>query len=197
VTIVMSFLMSILMMSAVNFSTLELKQNGLFDKETETYEHRGMTFSIYKDDIPLRLEDLVKADPDNYIYQRRGEGSLFVSDYEMTQRTRFDIAEQEGFQELHYRIVDVKVTFVYDWCLHQLHKDLTQAAQLQNPYELRDKLAEIEPDSWAADQAWQVVSYDRNQTNHYLLRYGNRLVDITFDWPVTEEQKAIVAAKLG
>lgn len=197
VTAVMSFLLSFLMMGAVTFSTLKLKEKGFFDEKLETYEYKGSTFRVYREDIPLRIEDLMEADPDHYSYDRWGDGSFLVSDYEMTQQIRFDVENWSELPELRYRIVDVKASFVYDWCLHQLHKDLTQAAQLQIPYEQRNKLVETDASSWSADQAWQVVSADLNQTNQYLLCYGNRLVDITFGWPVTQEQKQTVAEKLG
>lgn len=197
VTIVMSFVLSFLMMSAVTFSALKLAQNGFFDEDQETYTYKGTTFQVHKDEIPLKVEDMMEADPENYSYERWGDGSFLVSEYKMTQQVRFDAENWTELPELSYRIVDVKMPLVYDICLNQLKKDLNQVAQLQIPYELRDKLVEIDPAVWSADGAWQVVSYELTQMEHYLLCYGNRFVDITFDWPVTEEQKAIVAEKLG
>ena len=35
------------------------------------------------------------------------------------------------------------------------------------------------------------------ESNRFYLCYEDRFVDITFDWPVTEDQMAIVASILG
>ena len=59
------------LMGLITFGTLWASNHGLFrDKNDETYEHRGMTFVVHKDEIPLEVEDLLEVDYDGYIKER-------------------------------------------------------------------------------------------------------------------------------
>lgn len=196
VTSLVSFGMSFLLMQTVIMSTLILKEEGYFDKENiETYEHMGMTWELCKDELPLKLEDFMDVDAEIYSYERRGDTSLVVSDETMTQVPRYDIQDRINLPELRYRVVEVKLPFLYDMCRRQMVKDLTQAAQLEIPYEYRDKLEPVDAVPWGAEEAYYVVNdYNSWESNRFYLCYEDSFVDITFDWTVTEEQKAIVSS---
>ena len=196
VTGVVSFGMSFLMMQAVILSTLALKEEGYFDKgDIETYEHMGMTWELRKDEIPLKLEDFMEVEPEIYTYARRGDTSFLVSDETMTQQPRFDVENHTELPELTYRVVKVNLPFLYNMCRWQMEKDLTQAAYLEIPYEYRDKLEPVDAAPWGAEEAYYVVNdYNSWESNRFYLCYEDSFVDITFDWTVTEEQKAIVAS---
>ena len=199
VSSLVSFGMSSLLTFSIIVGTWKLNEEGYFDRgEVETYEHLGMTWEIHKDEIPLRLEDFMEIDPEIYTYERHGDTSLVVSDETMTQQPRFDVENHADLPELTYRVVDVNLPFLYNMCRWQMEKDLTQAAQLQIPYEYRDKLEAVDAAPWGAEEAYYVVN-DINdwESNRYFLCYKDRVVDITFDWTVTEEQKGIVAGVFG
>ena len=116
----------------------------------------------------------------------------------MTQRPRFDVEGETHYPELRYRVVEVKLPFLYNMCRWQMEKDLTQAAHLEIPYEYRDKLEAVDAAPWGAEEAYYVVNDSNDwESNRFYLCYEDRFVDITFDWTVTEEQKTIVASKLG
>lgn len=199
VTVLVSFGMSFLMLQIAILSTLHMKQEGWFDKEeTQTYEHMGMTWELYKDELPLKLEDFMDVDGELYSYERREDTSLLVSDATMIQQPRFDAENHADLPELRYRVVKVNAPFLYNMCRRQMDKDLTQAAQLEIPYEYRDKLEAVDAVPWGAEEAYYVVNdFNDWESNRYYLCYEDRFVDITFDWPVTEEQKALVASILG
>lgn len=199
VTSLVSFVMSFLLCQTVILGTWSLKDAGYFDKEeVETYEHLGMTWEVHKDPLPLKLENFMEVDPEIYSYERRGDTSFIVSDETMIQQPRFDVENHADLPELRYRVVEVNLPFLYNMCRWQMEKDLTQAARLEIPYEYRDKLEAVDAAPWGAEQAFYVVNdfYDW-ESNRFYLCYEDRLVDITFDWTVTEEQKAIVASILG
>ena len=106
-----------------------------------------------------------------------------------------DVQDRINLPELRYRVVEVKLPFLYDMCRRQMVKDLTQAAQLQIPYEYRDKLEPVDAAPWGAEEAYYVVNnYNSWESNRFYLCYEDSFVDITFDWTVTEEQKAIVSS---
>ena len=79
----------------------------------ETYEYRGMTWKIYQDDIPLRIEDLVAVDYDRWSTEAQVDSSFLLTHGEYTQRPRMDALDQP---DLHYEIVTVKTGFLYDLC---------------------------------------------------------------------------------
>ncbi len=199
VTSLVSFVLSFLMFQAVILGTWSLEEKGYFDKEeVETYEYLGMTWEVRKDPIPLKLEDFMEVDPEIYSYERRGDTSFIVSDETMTQQPRFDAENHADLPELRYRVVKVRLPFLYDACSWQMEKDITQAAMLEIPYEYRDKLEPVDAAPWGAEEAYYVVNDSNNwESNRFYLCYEDRFVDITFDWTVTEEQKTIVASTLG
>jgi len=140
----------------------------------------------------------MEVDPEIYICERRGDTSFIVSDETMTQQPRFDAENHADLPDLRYRVVEVKLPFLYNICRWQMEKDLTQAAHLEIPYEYRDKLEAVDAAPWGAEEAYYVVNDSNNwESNRFYLCYEDRFVDITFDWPVTKEQKAIVASILG
>ena len=199
VTSLVSFSMSFLLCFAVILGTWSLKDAGYFDKEeVETYEHLGMTWEVHKDSLPLKLEDFMEVDPESYSYERRGDTSFLVSDETMTQQPRFDVENYADLPELRYRVVNVNLPFLYNMCRRQMEKDLTQAAMLEIPYEYRDKLEAVDAAPWGAEKVYYVVNdFNSWESNRYFLCYKDRFVDITFDWPVTEAHKGIVASILG
>ena len=196
VTMLVAFVMSFLLSQTVILGTWTLKEKGYFDKgEVETYEHLGMTWELRRDPLPLKLEDFREVDPDIYSYERRGDTSFIVSDETMTQQPRFDLENHADFPELRYRVVEVNLPFLVDICRWQMEKDITQAAMLEIPYEHRDKLEAVDPAPWGAVEAYYVVNdFNSWESNRYYLCYEERLVDITFDWPVTESQIGTVAS---
>ncbi len=42
---------------------------------------------LYQDELPLRVEDMLDVEYDGYIYQRRGDESVFLGQYDLSQRT--------------------------------------------------------------------------------------------------------------
>ena len=199
VTCLFSFGMSSLLCLTVILGTWKLNEKGFFDQEeVETYEYMGMTWELRKDEIPLKLEDFLEVDSEIYSYERRGDTSFLVSDETMTQQPRFDLEEHTDLPELHYRVVKVRLPFLYNMCRRQMVKDLTQAAHMETPYEYRDKLEAVDAAPWGAEEAYYVVNdFNDWESNHFFLCYEDRFVDITFDWTVTEAQKGIVADRLG
>ena len=196
VTGLVSFGMSFIMLQSVILSTLALKEEGYFEKgKTETYEYMGMTWELRKDEIPLKLENFMDVDEKVYTYARRGDTSLVVSDETMTQKPRFDVENHADLPDLTYRVVKVNLPFLYNMCRRQMEKDLTQFAHLEIPYEYRDKLEPVDASPWGAEEAYYVVNdYNNWESNRFYLCYEDSLVDITFDWSVTEAQKSIVAS---
>lgn len=198
VTFGMAFVLTYAMMGAVTMGTLKLNQEGFFDQGEERYRQNGM-WKFDDDLIPLRVEDLLDLDSEGYIYIRGGGGdSIFLSEHSLEQYPDFDLENWSDFPTLEYTIVDVKMPFLYDTCKNQMIKNLTQSNNLRIPYELRDRLEPVDANPWGAREAYYVVNEHKDwESNHYLLCYEGRLVDIEFDWEVMGEQKALVGQRIG
>ena len=194
ITILSSFILSFSMMGAITFGVLRALQNGLFDQERETYEYNGATFTVYKDELPLTVEDLLGVSSDGYTRERRSEESLLLGQSVMRQYPRFD-EEHFLMPYLEYTITEIRVPLLYEFCKNSLlgqRKDETVDGQVVFPdhYEL------IDASQWRANEAYRLY-WSTGYLDKYLLCYDKRIVEISFDWEPTMEQMAIVADKLS
>ena len=194
-SLIVAFAFAFAMLAAIIHGTLRASQAGLFHPEEETYEHGGMTWILYQDEIPLSVEDLLDVDFDGYIRQSRESESIFLGQRVVDQWARFDAAPSVKVPSLSYTLTIVKVPALYDWCresvLNEREDELTEdGSVIIRHYE------EINAAPWLAKEAYQ-FHFSEGILNKYLLCYENRIVEIDFDWTPTEEQMKIVAEKLN
>lgn len=92
ITMTVDIVLAVVLMAGITFGTLYAVRNGIFQNEEnyETYEFHGSTQILYQDELPLRVEDMLDVEYDGYIYQRRGDESVFLGQYDLSQRTRMD-----------------------------------------------------------------------------------------------------------
>lgn len=161
--------------------------------QAESYEYNGWTYYVYDDPISLRIEDLIKTDYDGYSYEIISDGSSpLLSRYEARQRTRYDALAEP---ELEYRIVQIKVPFLYDWVLNLMLEDFdhNHAYPDDDPNWKEDR--QIDPAPWGAENAYQLY-LGGEARERYLLCYEDTIIEIDLDWFLTDEQKAIVKETL-
>ena len=97
--------------------------------------------------------------------------------------------EESDLKDLDYHIVDVHFDELLNLCLEDyLHKyDRTTWCQ-GRAYQTMD------PKQWRADQVWELSEEDGGIV-HYLVRYGNRIVEIIANWTLTDEQIELCAQR--
>ena len=161
--------------------------------EAETYEYNGWTYYVYDDPIPLRIEDLIETDYKGYSYEIISDASSpLLSRYEARQKTRYDALAEP---EMQYRIVHVKVPFLYNWVLDLMLEEFDHNYAYPDEPNWKDDRS-IDPDPWGAEQAYQL--YLGDEANYrYLLCYEDRIIEIDLDWEPTTEDMAIVNQKLN
>lgn len=187
VTFVLVFILSWSMSMTITFSAMELREQSILD--------RGEKEKLA--DVPLQMEDLLDVE-EFYIVPLNDSESIFLRQRKVSMIPHFDEEHRSVLPNMEYTILDVKMPFLYDTAKKQMVKDLTQVAQLNIPYEHRDRLVPSDPSPWGAAEAYYVVNdYDVVESNHYFLCYGNSLVDIEFSWAPTQAQMATVGEKLG
>ena len=168
------------------------------DGDVERYEYNGQVWYLYRDEIPLRIEDMMAVDYDDYITTFGGDDSLFLSRYEAEQRPRFDAEDFGDIPTLDYEIVSVKMPFLYGWCRDAMYRDRDETDDDRVPEGHKALYQPADPAPWGAEEAYELVYQDADwASNRFLLCYDRRIVSIVFDWAPTAEQMAIVGEKLG
>lgn len=197
VSILLTVLLSFFMMSSITAGLFWASQQGLFSSQ-ETYTYQGSEFALYLDELPLTVEDLqpLSADASNaYIRRRSASQSPLLARFDMEQRPRLDV--EEDLPRLEYTITLVKVPALYDLCRSQLLKYWNETENIGVPEGWRTFYESRDAAPWGALEAYQVVAEDVGPRNRYLLCYGDRFVEVYFDWTPTADQMAKVGQLLG
>lgn len=195
-TISSSFVLSFSMMGVTTFSILRASQNGFFDRDKETYEYNGATFTVYRDELPLTVEDMLDVQYAGYIKERRSDESLLLGQFVMHQWPRFDSEQFTQIPDLEYTITEVKLPALYDFCKNSL-LSAKQDEAVDGQIVFYEHYEPIDPTPWHAEEAYRLYWGSGDFLNTYLLCYENRIVEIRFDWEPTTEQMAIAAERLA
>lgn len=162
----------------------------------ETYEYNGWTYEVYHDSLPLTVEDLLEEESasfdEKYSYELTEKESIFLIRSEARQDPRADAGE---LPVLWYTVTEVKIPFLYDWCLEKIMELETGRENIGG--ELRvTEMRRIEEESWRADAAYRLYA-DGEAKGKYVVCYGNVILELTASWELTEGQMSIVGEKHG
>lgn len=185
-----AFLGAFLLTGGMTFLILHMDLGpGRKPAETYTTEYPGghtMTWDIYHDPIPLRVEDLTETDYAHYSCEWEAQSSPFLGKYVGGQNA---FPDGEDAPELRYVIVDVKWPVLYEWCVEQYLRQYDQW------YEEREYRRETPPEG--ADWMYRLYS-GGEAADEYLLGSGARVIEVHFyGWEPTAEQLAVTAARLA
>lgn len=193
VTILASFLTVFVCTGLCTTGILYASSHGAFaESEEETYEYHGNTFVAARDEIPLKLEDLTEVDPALYSTMRNGERTFLLGEYHMTQYPRFDAADYRELPRLDYNVVEVRFAPLYALCMKQLLTEKTE-----NPWNEGREYRGEPAQPWNAEEVYRLYDPEWEASEHYLLCYADRIVEVTFEWELTDAQKAVVGEKFG
>lgn len=189
VSVVILTILAVGMMAGLTALVFRMSGSGWMDarQPAETYEAHGMTWNVYHDDIPLRIEDLLEVDYDEWSTEMQRDESFLLSHTEYQQQARLDAPRD--IPDLDYEIVDVKAGFLYDLCKW----DFITKYWYNHPEEYRDNYLPIDAAPWGAEEVYQRHNYDGTPSNYFLICWPDRLVEIHFYWAPTPEQVAIAA----
>ncbi len=160
----------------------------------ETYTAHGMTWSVYADPIPLRVEDLMDIDYDRWSTEADMEWSPLATHGEYRQDARLG---DQGLPELRYEIVTVEIPFLYDLC----KRDFIQWMERDNdhlPPEYWDEYRPVASEPWGAEDVLQQYSGGEPR-DQFLLCWEGRMVEVQllhWDRDLTADQKAVIGEKL-
>ena len=159
----------------------------------ETYTAHGMTWSVYHDPIPLRVEDLVEVDYDRWSTEADVDRSPLAVHGTYRQDARLGDGD---LPELRYEIVTVQNSFLYDLC----KRDFIQWVERDNdqlPEEHWDVYQPVDPAPWGAEEVLQRYR-SGEPVNQFLLCWPGRMaeVDLPWDWDLTAGQMALIGETL-
>lgn len=159
----------------------------------ETYTAHGMTWSVYADPIPLRVEDLIDIDYDGWSTEADVEWSPLAAHGEYRQDARLGDGD---LPELRYEIVTVKLPFLYSLC----KRDFIQWVERDNdqlPMEYWEEYLTVTAAPWGAEEVFQRYS-GAEPVNQFLLCWPDRMAEVKlpWDWRLTADQMAVIGEKL-
>ncbi len=177
------------LMGAILFGGLWAVRNGyLQEPQAETYEYRGSTFVLHRDELPLSLEDLTEVPSECYTRERNREGTFLLGRETIRQRPKFGEKEFGSLPRLNYTLTLVKQPWLYDFCRDWL---------MEKTEDREGWLRPEDPAPWGAREAYRLEDPLLGFTDKYLLCYEEVLVEISFDWEPTREQKAATGKAMG
>ena len=153
----------------------------------ETYEYHGITWDVYHDEIPLRIEDLMEVDYDEWSTVAHSDSSFLVTHREYEQQAR--LGSPKDLPDLFYEIVDIHLPSLYDLC----KRDMIEKYWYNHPKEYRDNYLPIDPAPWGAEEVYQRHGYTGTPTNYYLLCWPDRIAEIHFYWDPAPDQITIAS----
>ena len=176
-----SFLMFFVLVAAGNIVNNHYEK--LDSSYYETYiSDSGYEIYAYKDNIPLKMEDLgLVVDSKQYSYEMTNQKSAVVVMTKASQIPRTDVENYYDLPHFSYTIYEIKWQFLLERSLSDfLNYNGSNSAYHQ-----------IDETVWKAEKA-----YCRG-LNNYLLCYDDKIIELDTSWEITPEQAATVAEKLG
>jgi len=192
VTIGAAVVLGYAMLGVITLGVLYASNRGWFAGDRGTYQYHGAVFTVYDDELPLTVEDLLGVDyGDCYTREWRDDASLLLARYEAHQHPRFDAEDYVNLPRLEYTVTQVRLPALYGLCRDAL---LAEYDGKDEVWENR-AYAPIDAGPWGALEAFRVM--DDEPWDRYLLCYPDRFVEFNPDWELSAAQMAAVGEKLG
>ena len=196
ITFAASFLFSFVIMGLLVLLILQGVLNGIL-KEREPYkiyEYEGWDFEIYHDELPLRIEDLMETDYEDYSYEKYETESIFLAEVDASQTAPH---YADDMPEITYTVTKVKIPFLYNLCFDEIYHKYDDWYGDSNASEMNDYFVEVDASPWDADVVYQRC-FDGNMEENYIICYEDRIVEFKlYNMSLTEEQMRILTEKLS
>lgn len=190
-TILSSFVFAFSTLGAFTYILMNSPGRNLVERPpAETYEYNGHIWEIYRDNIPLTVEDLTEVDESLYSKWQEEKSSPLIDQLKASQNGRLGTG---NLPELSYTVNTIKIPVLYEFCLNGLMRRYT--GRSHEPEEFRNRFVSIDPAPWEADAVYQLYQ-ETSGRNWYLVCWGNKIVELNFSWEPAGEQIITAAKKL-
>lgn len=158
------------------------------NREVRQFEWNGHYFDIYKDEIPLRVEDLADVTCPDYSYSAREQSSPLLQKGEYDQM----IWASTEYPEMSYTIYTTKIPAIYDLVIRETTSPIDQPSGVWENGELfYDEYILQDAAPWGAETVYRRYAGGESY-QHFVLCYENKVVIFKPNWDLTAEQMAIV-----
>ena len=148
--------------------------------------------------LPLRVEDLVSVEYDEYSCRWRGEAGLLLEQWNGHQWPRLGAPGYSSLPKLDYTVTEIKFPLLYSACKGWLLEEQDEREDDRVPEGFKNVYEPVEAAPWGAKEAYRLCRQDTGPMDWYLLCYPGCMVEITFyDLPLTVEDMAVVGRQLG
>lgn len=149
-------------------------------------------------DPPLSVEELTGVEDDRYMTRRMADSTFLITRRNFYQHIPYDQMRQgDDVSFLDYTIVDVHMSFLYDWCVEELLHDRDNWSEETYDGQPYYQYVAIDPAPWGAEQAYQLWAGGERASTTYLVCWPGRIVELDPDFHLTEEQMTLAAEKLA
>lgn len=171
----------------------------LFPEKTPvaTYEVNGWTHEIYHDSLPLKVEDLIETDYDNYSYEIDTRDQSFLAErIEASQHPCIDALDRPW---LDYTITVVKMPWAYEWCKSAMLNNFAGGeGYSETEGIIWEEPVAVDAAPWNAKEVYQ-LKFGDDYDMHFILCYETCIVELDWshDEDLTDTHKKIIGEKLG
>ncbi len=154
--------------------------------ETIKYDVKGLTYTldIFKEDIPLKIEDFYPIITDYpYSYNKEESSSIFLTKGEYEQESVSFVMDS-----LYYEVLDVKWPIFYT-------AFVKEKIEMYNHTSERSWKVVTIPEL-TANKVYQLYSNDLPLRDEYILCYENQIIHVKFDFDDHQPNLLIVEEKL-
>ncbi len=187
-TIVIINFVFLLIMTEVSF----FQQKPVEVIPSDTQEGRVFEFEVYKDDIPIKLEDFTEITDTTYSYELIEQTETFI--LKVTHASQNGGFTTESIKEFQYKIVDVKIPFFYEVALNDFIERFHYEQDVD--IEFRRVYKEVSIPEFCANKVYQLHRGDEPIGNDFIVCYDDKIVDVYFDFDVTKDEIARLSEKL-
>lgn len=186
VTLTVDVVLAFGMMAAIAFGTLRAVDSGAFQQESTPDELPLTLAALWGDELPEAI----------YTSDWTQTGSPFAAVYSGKQEA-YQLEQGVSTPSLEYTVTVVKMPALYERCRAQLVDKKIEISYRQIDVVTYRIATPCDAAPWGANEAWQVAWENDVPGDDYLLCYDRTLVEISFNWTPTDDQKAMVGATLG
>lgn len=145
------------------------------------------------DEKILQISDFKEIDNAKYVHDLKKDTSVFLSRQSFAQH-----ASDYLDYSLNYTIVDIKTEFIKPLIIDQLLHEYDEYDDHKEDYDSNHPFytyESIEAKSWDVDEAYQFTRYGEPDED-YILVDDNKIIKLSCNWPITQEDKTIIIKKL-
>lgn len=186
VTLAVDVAMGLILLVGIVFGVLRAVDSGAFQQESTPDELPLTLAALWGDELPEAI----------YTSDWTQTGSPFAAVYSGKQEA-YQLEQGVSTPSLEYTVTVVKMPALYERCRAQLVDKKIEISYRQIDVVTYRIATPCDAAPWGANEAFQVTWENDIPGDDYLLCYDRALVEISFNWSPTDDQKAMVGATLG